>query len=165
MEKELGNGWADNVHPDDLDCCLQIYVTQFDARQPFSMEYRLRRHDGLWRWILDKGIPTYDAAREFTGYIGSCVDINNRREAEERVHESTKALGESESRFRQLTESLPQLVWTCRAEGTCDYLSPQWVAYTGIPEHPQLGFGWLGQLHPDDRQRTIEKWNEIAPIG
>src|SRR5262245_31507997 len=63
-----------------------------------------------------------------------------------------EALRESEGRFRQLAESLPQLVWTCRADGLCDYLSPQWVEYTGIPEAEQLGFDWLQQLHPDDRE-------------
>ncbi|MFH0953735.1 MAG: PAS domain-containing protein [Verrucomicrobiota bacterium] len=66
---------------------------------------------------------------------------------------------ESEAKFRQLAESLPQLVWTCRGDGPCDYLSPQWVEYTGIPEAEQLGFGWLNQLHPDDRERTIAAWN------
>jgi len=69
-----------------------------------------------------------------------------------------EALRESESRFRQLAESLPQLVWTCRPDGLCDYLSPQWVAYTGIPEAEQLGFDWLRQLHPDEREPTFMAW-------
>jgi PAS domain S-box-containing protein len=73
-----------------------------------------------------------------------------------------EAHGESESRFRQLAESLPQLVWTCRVDGLCDYLSPQWVAYTGIPEAEQLGFGWLQQLHSDDRGPTISAWNQAV---
>ena len=63
-------------------------------------------------------------------------DITERKQAEQ-------ALRESEARFRQLAESLPQLVWTCHGDGPCDYLSPQWVEYTGIPEAEQLGFGWL----------------------
>ena len=72
MEQELGNGWAENVHPEDFDRCLQTYTTNFDAREPFSMEYRLRRHDGQWRWILDNGVPRYDSHNNFAGYIGSC---------------------------------------------------------------------------------------------
>lgn len=71
-----------------------------------------------------------------------------------------EALKESESRFRQLTESLPQLFWTCVPEGQCDYLSKQWIEYTGVPEKEQLGFGWLSQLYPDDRDQTIKAWNE-----
>jgi PAS domain S-box-containing protein len=73
-----------------------------------------------------------------------------------------EALRESESRFRQLAESLPQLVLTCRADGQCDYLSPQWVAYTGIPEAEQLGFNWLRQLHPDDRETIFMAWIQVV---
>ena len=58
MEQELGNGWAEGVHPDDFDRCLKTYVESFEARQAFKMEYRLRRHDGEWRWLLDNGTPT-----------------------------------------------------------------------------------------------------------
>ncbi|MBL8304108.1 MAG: PAS domain-containing protein, partial [Ideonella sp.] len=75
------------------------------------------------------------------------------------VREAVAARLDSDSRYRQVTESLPQLVWTCTAEGPCDYLSPQWVAYTGIPEADQLGYAWLDQLHPDDRQRAIDHWS------
>jgi len=73
--------------------------------------------------------------------------------------EQVHTLGVGEHRFRQLAESLPQLVWTCRADGWCEYLSPQWVAYTGIPESEQLGEGWLNQLHPADRDRSIAAWS------
>lgn len=71
-----------------------------------------------------------------------------------------ETLRERESDLRQLIENLPQLVWTCRADGPCDYLSPQWVAYTGIPEHEQLGDKWLQQVHPDDRQGLSEAWDQ-----
>jgi PAS domain S-box-containing protein len=83
MEHELGNGWSENVHPDDFNRCLRTYVDAFDARQTFSMEYRLRRHDGEYRWLLDKGIPLWEPAGEFAGYIGSCIDITERKQAED----------------------------------------------------------------------------------
>src|SRR5262245_38667232 len=76
-----------------------------------------------------------------------------------------EALRESEGRFRQLAESLPQLVWTCRVDGLCDYLSPQWVAYTGIPEAEQLGFDWLRQLHSDDREPIFMAWIQAVANG
>ena len=82
VEQELGNGWAEGVHPDDVAQCMKIYVECFDARRPFSMEYRLRRHDGEYRWILDKGVPHYDPHGNFQGYIGSCVDFTERKLAE-----------------------------------------------------------------------------------
>ena len=84
-----------------------------------------------------------------------CVVFEDSTEREQ----VEQALRASEARFRQLAESLPQLVWTCRGDGPCDYLSPQWLEYTDIPEAEQLGFGWLSQLHPDDRDRTVTAWN------
>jgi PAS domain S-box-containing protein len=82
MDQEVGTGWTENVHSDDVERCVNTYVDAFDARQDFSMEYRLRRHDGEYRWILDNGIPTYGPNGEFTGYIGSCLDITERRQIE-----------------------------------------------------------------------------------
>jgi PAS domain S-box-containing protein len=84
LEQELGNGWAERVHPDDFDRCLAIYTGSFDRREPFSMEYRLQRHDGAYRWLLDNGRPFY---REgvFAGYFGSCVDVTEQREHRERL--------------------------------------------------------------------------------
>ena len=87
MEDELGDGWTHGVHPDDLALYLQTYLTAIDARAQFTMEYRLRRHDGEYRWVLDTGVPRYDADRHFAGYVGSCIDITDRRRIEERLHE------------------------------------------------------------------------------
>jgi PAS domain S-box-containing protein len=92
MGQELGNGWSENAHPSDFDRCLHTYNTAFDARQPFTMEYRLKRHDGEYRWVLDNGIPVHNLSGEFTGYIGSCVDITERRKTEEAAAESYRHL-------------------------------------------------------------------------
>jgi PAS domain S-box-containing protein len=87
MEQELGNGWAEGVYPADKQRCLDIYTSSFDARKPFSMDYRLRRFDGQYRWILDNGIPFYTPDGTFTGYIGSCIDISDRKAAEQHKQE------------------------------------------------------------------------------
>ncbi|MHC1710018.1 MAG: nitrogen regulation protein NR(II) [Methanomassiliicoccales archaeon] len=84
MEQEMGNGWAEGVHPDDFDRCLRIYTTSFDAREDFRMEYRLKRHDGQYRWILDTGRKIVDENGDFRGFIGSCVDVQDMKDAEER---------------------------------------------------------------------------------
>ncbi|MHB1115216.1 sensor domain-containing diguanylate cyclase [Sideroxydans sp.] len=82
FEQELGDGWLDSVHEEDRLRCLDTYASAFEARQPFTMEYRLRRHDGEYRWIIDHGVPNHDAAGGFIGYIGSCLDISDRHEME-----------------------------------------------------------------------------------
>jgi PAS domain S-box-containing protein len=81
LAQERGNGWAEGVHADDLARCLEVYTSSFAARRPFEMEYRLRRHDGAWRWLLDRGAPFQDASGAFAGFIGSCVDVTERVEA------------------------------------------------------------------------------------
>jgi len=83
LEAELGNGWAEGVHPEDLAVCLDTYTKAFDARQPFKMQYRLRRHDGEYRWLLDAAVPRFTGQGTFAGYIGSCIDDTDRKLAEE----------------------------------------------------------------------------------
>ncbi|MBF0557996.1 MAG: PAS domain-containing protein [Nitrospirae bacterium] len=91
MAQETGNGWAEGVHPDDFDNCLKIYTDSFARRELFEMEYRLRRYDGVYRWIFDRGVPFSDSDDRFQGYIGSCIDVTERKEAEyalKKAHET-----------------------------------------------------------------------------
>ena len=92
LEQEAGNGWAENVHPEDFDRCLQMYVTSFDARQPFEMEYRLRHHTGQYRWITDHGTPRYAPDGTFEGYVGGCLDIHDQKEATEKARSADVSL-------------------------------------------------------------------------
>lgn len=90
MEQELGNGWAEGVHPEDFQRCLDIFLGAFKQRVVFEMEYRLLRADGEYRWLFDRGVPLFTPGGEFVGYTGSCVDIHERveaREALKRAHE------------------------------------------------------------------------------
>jgi len=82
QEQLFGYGWAEDVHPEDYDRCVATYVAAFDAREKFTMPYRLRRHDGVYRWFLDNGAPFYRDG-VFAGYFGSCIDITEQRELEE----------------------------------------------------------------------------------
>jgi PAS domain S-box-containing protein len=83
LEQELGNGWASAVHSEDLDRCIAIYSSSFDARRNFQMEYRLRRADGEFRWVLDNGVPRFAPGGSFAGYIGSCIDITDLKRTQE----------------------------------------------------------------------------------
>jgi PAS domain S-box-containing protein len=96
MADELGNGWAEGVHPEDFQRCMTIYMRAFVARRPFRMHYRLRRADGVYRWLLDTGVPRYLPSGQFAGYIGSCLDVTElkevRDELDHRVRERTADL-------------------------------------------------------------------------
>ncbi len=87
LEQELGNGWVEGVHTADRETCLRTQAEAFDAQQPFVMEYRLRRHDGDYRWVSSAGRPRYDMRGNFTGFIGSCLDITERKQAEQTARE------------------------------------------------------------------------------
>lgn len=159
MAQELGNGWADNVHPDDFDRCLRTYSDAFDARRPFSMEYRLKRHDEEYRWLLDNGMPVLDARGEFTGYIGSCTDITNRKRAEELMrqhireqdsraaskslmYEVARAINESTTWDDAVHRVLRRL---CEAGGW--HIGYLYLPQSGLPETIQPVVSW----YVDDR--------------
>jgi len=78
VEQEIGNGWVEGVHPDDLDFCINFYMGSFKKHDRFEMNYRLKRADGQWRWINDRGVPFFDEKNVFQGYIGSCMDITEQ---------------------------------------------------------------------------------------
>src|SRR5262249_32188083 len=82
LEAELGNGWTEGVHPEDLMSCMNKYIEAFDRRQSFRMEYRLRRHDGQYRWLSNIGVPRFERDGRLAGYIGSSIDITDRKLAE-----------------------------------------------------------------------------------
>jgi PAS domain S-box-containing protein len=95
LEQELGYGWASGVHADDYEYCLQTYNRSFDQRVAFEMEYRLRRKDGEYRWVMDTGTPRFSSDGLFLGYIGSSIDITERKQAEvglRQAHEELKQL-------------------------------------------------------------------------
>jgi PAS domain S-box-containing protein len=111
MEAVLGNGWAEDVHPDDYDRCLATYLGAFEARAPLSMEYRLRRHDGAYRWLLDNAVPRVAADGTFVGYIGTCVDVSEQREAREAAEAAAR-------RVAYLAEASARLAGSLDVEAT-----------------------------------------------
>jgi two-component system sensor kinase FixL len=110
LEQELGDGWTEGVHPEDLQRCWDTYVRAFDAREPFSMDYRLRRHDGEYRFVLDNGAPLFGADQCFAGYIGSCIDITERRQHRELLKQEGAFL-------RQVLDITPNLIFAKDRQG------------------------------------------------
>lgn len=96
LEALLADGWRETIHPDDLPRCLEVLDAAFARHQPFTLEYRLRRHDGEYRWVLDSGIPLLAPDGSLTGYVGSSVDITERRRAEALLRRKERELTEAQ---------------------------------------------------------------------
>jgi PAS domain S-box-containing protein len=153
LEEEFNNGWSKGIHPEDLKKYLKVYDASFDARTEFAMEYRLRRHDDEYRWILDTGVPRFTPDGRFLGYIGSCIDITERRKAEENLRES-------EARFRNMADNAPVMIWVTNADGVCHYQSQSWYEFTGLTPETGLNFGWKDAIHPEDSKRVFKNFIE-----
>lgn len=115
LEALFGFAWSQDVHPDDLDRCLEVYTHAFDAREPFTVPYRLRRKDGAYRWFLDNGAPFYRKGA-FAGYVGSCVDITDQREMAEHKEVLLAELNHRVKNNLQLIISFMQLA-SLKAKG------------------------------------------------
>lgn len=92
VEAQITEGWLAGIHPDDRQHSFETYVKAFDTRTQFAMEYRRKRHDGVWRWVLSHGVAHYGRSGDFLGYIGSCIDIHDRREMEENLRRANSDL-------------------------------------------------------------------------
>jgi PAS domain S-box-containing protein len=107
LDQELGSGWIEGVHPDDRESSLGAYMRAFAAHEPFSIEYRLRRHDGQYRWVLDRGVPRFGADGTFLGYVGGVVDLTARRHAEQALRAlSGRLIGAQEDERRRIAREL-----------------------------------------------------------
>jgi PAS domain S-box-containing protein len=129
MIQEVGNGWAEGIHSEDLDRCVQFYMENFDARRIFEMEYRLRRHDGEYRWIFDRGVPYFDNKEKFLGYIGSCIDITEKTEAQRKLEEVRNR------QIEQLHKLLPLCAWCKKIRDDAGY----WKALDEYFQSQNLG--------------------------
>src|SRR5438067_6506013 len=159
MEQELGNGWAEGVHSDDLQNCLDVYTDAFDARQPFVMQYRLRRNDGTFRWVSDQGVPRYDAQGRFAGYIGSCFDVT------ELVNKDA-ALRESEERMRMAAEAVNLGIWEWDLSKDEIWATNARRALLGWPASGKITLEhFISSLHPDDRDRIRHAIDEAIQKG
>jgi len=158
-EQEMGNGWAEGVHPDDLQQCLEIYGQAFDARQPFVMQYRLRRHDGEYRWVSDQGIARYDTQGKFAGYIGSCVDITE-------LINKDAALRESEERMRLAADAVNLGIWEWDLGKDEIWATNARRALLGWPASGKITLeDFISSVHPDDRDRIRQVIDDAIHKG
>ena len=149
LDRELGDGWTQGVHPDDLAYCLNVYTAAFDARQPFEMKYRLRRADGEFRWIVDSGTPRYGPDGAFRGYFGHCLDITD-------VQSLATALEEGRERYAlaQRAAHIASLDWNMETNRLqwSDEIEPMFGYAPGTFPHTFEAF--MERVHPDDRENV-----------
>jgi PAS domain S-box-containing protein len=183
FDQDLGRGWAENVHPEDRERCLTALDEAVAARGRYQAEYRMRRADGEYRWILDTGVPRFDSAGQFAGYIGSCLDVTEARRDREalcvahdqltiRVAERTaelvltnEALRQSEQHYQVLTNLAPVGIFRTDAAGRCVYLNERACEICGISPLEAGEGPWDRILEPDDRVRLGAEWRRVVAGG
>ncbi|MEP7217249.1 MAG: PAS domain S-box protein, partial [Anaerolineaceae bacterium] len=142
LEAELGDGWRQGIHTEDLAAVLESWREAFDGRLPYSANYRKLRSDGVYRWLHDSGSPQFDADGRFEGYVGVCLD-----ETEER--NTRQALELSEERMRTLLDTIPCHVYKLDQDGQLEYVNEHWLEYSGYTREEVLAGRGVG-AHPED---------------
>ena len=170
MKDLLQFGWSDLVHIDDRDRYVNHYINSFEKRIAFSHEFRAISCNGEYRWLLAKVSPRFRTDGSFAGYISSCMDITERKLVEEALKNSIenevsarKKIEESEQQFRQLADTLPDLVWTTDSKGNQTFASKQWKAFTGLDPYDLSTFTKM--VHPEDVDNTLKIWNNSLATG
>ena len=157
-----GYGWAKAVHPEDAQPTIDGWNQAVAARKMFVFEHRVRRHDGVWRLFSIRALPIADAVGAVREWVGVHTDITDRRRAEE-------DLRQSEERFRQLAESMPQVVWTATPDGVCDYVNTRWTELTGCDLAATQAGAYMRDMPREDlaalRRATSEGLRAGEPYG
>ena len=157
-EQEIGDGWAEGVHPDDLDRCFTTYMKAFHQRTPFAMEYRLRRHDGVYRTLMDRGVPRFNDDGSFAGYIGACMDITERLDAEATVRQTALDLERERERLEMALSGGELGSWDWNPETNEVHFDARWIGMLG-EEPTKLSatyHEWASRVHPDDLPRALQ---------
>jgi PAS domain S-box-containing protein len=151
LEEYQGWGWLDAIHPEDRLLMAELWESTINTCSLYQQEFRLRRHNGEYRYTLTRGVPVLEPDGSIREWIGTCSDIHDRKQAE-------LALQQSEERFRSLIEATSQIVWNTNAEGGFITDQPQWRAFTGQTVEEIQGWGWLNKIHPEDQHDAAETW-------
>lgn len=159
VEEELGQGWLQGVHPEDVQRCLETYATAFERRQPFEMEYRLRHHSGEYRWIVDRGVARFSPEGTFLGYIGGCIDITEHKRAEAALQQREEQLGRALAYDEAVMTNMGEGLYTVDTAGSVTYVNPAAERLLGWSSAELLGRKMHDVAHyrrPDGRPFPAE---------
>jgi PAS domain S-box-containing protein len=157
-EQASGWGWTAAVHPEDLNGLAAAWQRIMASEAPGEAEARLRRYDGDYRWFLFRTNPLRDETGTIVNWYGVNTDIEDRKRAEEELRRS-------ESRLRQMTETIPEMLWSATPDGAIDYCNTRFLNYTGFSEEEVMGDGWQKTIHPDDAARVAPVWMSCVASG
>ncbi|WP_088893126.1 PAS domain-containing protein [Leptolyngbya ohadii] len=163
--QSTGEWYLTLIHPDDIGWVRERVQALFATGEHYYLEYRVRNRQGNYIHVADQGLVIRDHAGEVIRVVGSVADISEQTRLEAERRQVEAALQESEKRYRDLAEAMPQMVWMADATGAVTYWNQRWYAYTGIEETASLGLSGIETVHPDDRDRTLHQWNEAIRAG
>ncbi len=154
----LGAGWLAVLHPDDASPAVELWTQSLATGAPYEVEFRLRRHDGVYRWHLGRAVAERDPAGKIVRWYGTNTDIDERRAMESALQAALARAEVSERRFKVLADSMPQIMWSMNPAGDESYLNARWYAYTGQDEALPAAEKWSSALHPDDYEASFATW-------
>ena len=146
------------VHPGDLPRVIGERKKSIETGQPYEIEHRCRRADGVYRWFQVRGLPVRGAENKIIAWYLLLADIDDRKRAEE-------ALRERELNLRQITETIPEMLWSSTPEGSIDYCNGRLLEFTGFASAELVGTNWIKVLHPDDVERAVKAWSHCVKTG
>lgn len=153
LDEESNEGWLEGVHPDDVQKCIETYNTSFKEQKSFYTEYRLRRHDGEYRWISDNSVPRFSVDGDFWGFISACIDIDDQKRFREKIMES-------ELLFKTISNASPAALWMTNENEENVFVSDTWLKWTGKNFNEVIHRGWVQSVLEEDKGYILNKFKE-----
>src|SRR6266853_1282292 len=158
LDKVTGWNWTAVVHPEDVEGIVAKWRACLGTGEVFEYETRVRRANGEYRWMFHRKVPLRDANGNIVKWYGSSLDIEERKQAEEKLRRS-------EGDLHSIIETIPAMVWSAAPDGTVDFFNPRWLDYTSLSPDQSRDWGWTAAIHPDDLSRIKDAWQSILVSG
>src|SRR6266849_2294832 len=158
LDKVTGWNWTAVVHPEDVEGIVAKWRACLATGEIFEYETRVRSANGEYRWMFHRKVPLRDANGNIVKWYGSSLDIEERKQAEEKLRRSERDL-------HSIIETIPAMVWSAAPDGTVDFFNPRWLDYTSLSPDQSRDWGWTAAIHPDDLSRIKDAWQSILVSG
>jgi PAS domain S-box-containing protein len=160
-EESGGSGWQTVIHPQDLPRMMEKWQEMLTSGEAGEVEARLRRHDGSFRWFLLRAEPLRDETNKIVRWYGTSTDIEDRRQAEQKLRQVLEEIRGSEANLRRTIDTTPAIVSGFLPDGSSEFFNKRWHDYTGLSPEESRGWGWQTATHPQDLAQVMDKWREM----